>query len=69
MIHTKIINNTLVAFGDSLNGTVVEIADPSWNKATIKTFLENRLKDRQMFGYTIYEQICLFDNCFTPKQW
>lgn len=73
MIHTDIVGNTLVAYGDlntSINGeVVVEIANPSWNTKTTQSFLEDRQKDRQLTGYTIQEQIMLLQGNYIPKQW
>lgn len=73
MIYTDIVGDTLVAYGDfhSLieGDIVVEIANPFWNTATTQAFLEERLKDRKLTGYTIQEQAMLLQGNYTPKQW
>lgn len=68
-IKTKIVGETLVAYSNGFKETVIEIVDHTGNKATKESFLRNRLESRQKFGYTLFEQNCLFQNCFLTKQW
>lgn len=73
MIHTDIVGNTLVVYGDletPIEGVVVvEIAPKNLDAKSIQLFLEDRKETRKLYGYTLYEQGLLFEGKYTPKQW
>lgn len=70
MIYTDIAGNTLVAYGERLNGEIpVEIAPKGLDPKSTQAFLMSRKLSRQMTGYTIVEQALLMQGNYKPKQW
>ena len=72
MIHTDIVGNTLVVYGDletPIEEVVVEIAPKNLDAKSTQLFLEDRKETRKLYGYTLYEQGLLFEGKYTPKQW
>ena len=72
MIHTDIVGNTLVAYGDletPIEEVVVEIAPKNLDVKSTQLFLEDRKETRKLYGYTLYEQGLLFEGKYIPKQW
>ena len=70
MIYTDIVGNTLVAYGEHLDGEIpVEIAPKGLDSKSVQAFLLDRKLSRQMTGYTIVEQVLLTEGNYKPKQW
>lgn len=70
MIYTDIVGNTLVAYGEHLDGEIpVEIAPKGLDPKSTQAFLLDRKASRQIVGYTIIEQILLENGKYEPKQW
>lgn len=70
MIHTDIVGNTLVAYGEHLDGKIpVEIAPKGLDPKSTQAFLMDRKLTRQMTGYTIRDQVLLIQGNYEPKQW
>lgn len=70
MIYTDIVGNTLIAYGEHLNGEIpVEIAPKGLDTKSTQAFLLDRKLSRQMIGYTIMEQVLLAQGNYEPKQW
>ena len=73
MIHTDIVGNTLVVYGDletPIEGeVVVEIAPKNLDVKSTQLFLEDRKETRKLYGYTLHEQGLLLEGKYTPKQW
>lgn len=70
MIYTDIVGNTLVAYGEHLDGEIpVEIAPKGLDLKSTQAFLLDRKASRQIVGYTIIEQILLENGKYEPKQW
>lgn len=68
MIHTKIINNTIVAYSNDFKETVIDIVT-SFDPATTKYLLLDLKRNREVAGFTIVEQVLLATGKFEPKQW
>lgn len=69
MIYTDIVGNTLVAYGEHLDGEIpVEIAPKGLDPKSTQAFLLDRKASRQIVGYTIIEQILLENGKYEPKQ-
>lgn len=70
MIYTDIVGNTLVAYGEHLDGEIpVEIAPKGLDPKSTQAFLMDRKLSRQIAGYTIIEQVLLKQGKYKPKQW
>ena len=72
MIHTDIVGNTLVVYGDletPIEGVVVEIAPKNLDAKSTQLFLEDRKETRKLYGYTLYEQGLLFEGKYRRRNY